>query len=98
MHWNQYHFVVVYKIAKSIVYVADPAHGLLKYSKEDFIKNWIGNGADSKTEEGIALLMEPTPRLKEIEVDDKEARKAFLFSINTYFDIKNSCFSCFWDF
>ncbi|WP_066755554.1 peptidase domain-containing ABC transporter [Crocinitomix algicola] len=95
VHWNQYHFIVVYKIKKGIVYVADPAHGLLKYSKEDFVKNWIGNGADSKTEEGIALLMEPTPRLKGIEADDKEARKGFSFLYQYLFRYKKFMFQLF---
>ncbi|MFK8045060.1 MAG: peptidase domain-containing ABC transporter [Crocinitomicaceae bacterium] len=70
VYWNQYHFVVVHKIKKGIVYVADPGHGLLKFSKEEFIKNWIGSGAVENTEEGIVLLLEPTPRLKQTEDDD----------------------------
>ncbi len=44
VHWNQQHFVVVYKIAKQRgrwwVYVSDPASGLLKYSEEQFRKAW----------------------------------------------------------
>ncbi len=83
VYWQQKHFVVVYKIKKNtplnplsrgetIVYVADPAHGLLKYTQAEFIKNWIGNNADSSTEEGIALLLEPTPKLKKAETDDVE--------------------------
>ena len=45
VHWNQQHFVVVYKIAlkrgKWRVYVSDPASGLLEYSEEQFLKAWI---------------------------------------------------------
>ena len=51
IHWRQYHFVVVYKIKKGKVYVADPAHGLLTYTKQDFIKSWIGNNANEQTED-----------------------------------------------
>ena len=49
VHWKQRHFVVVYNIKKNRqssqkddywVYVADPAGGLLKYNKEDFLKCW----------------------------------------------------------
>ena len=29
VHWNKNHFIVVYKIKKEVIYVADPAHGLL---------------------------------------------------------------------
>ncbi|MFT5822542.1 MAG: ATP-binding cassette subfamily B protein [Crocinitomix sp.] len=86
--WLQQHFVVVYKIKKGTVYVADPAHGLLKYSEEEFIKNWIGGNADSSTEEGIALLLEPTPRLKETEEDDNSKRKGFAFLYQYLFRYK----------
>lgn len=56
-HWNQNHFVVIYKITKNIIYIADPGHGLLKYSKEEFRKYWVSDGTD----EGIVLLLETTP-------------------------------------
>ncbi len=52
------------------IYVSDPAHGLLTYTQQEFIKNWIGNNADEHTEEGIVLLLEPTPKLKQVESDD----------------------------
>lgn len=57
VHWKQEHFVVVYKVTKSKVFVADPGHGLLTYSKEEFNKYWIS----SNEKEGIVLLLEPTP-------------------------------------
>ncbi len=66
-HWNQNHFVVIYKIkqysplfgrgtGEEVVYIADPGHGLLKYTKEEFLKSW-----KSDAHEGIILLLEPTP-------------------------------------
>jgi ATP-binding cassette, subfamily B, bacterial len=56
--WNENHFVVVHKIKTNKVYVADPAHGLLTYAKQEFIDNWIGKHANETTEEGIVLLLE----------------------------------------
>ena len=41
--------------------ISDPAFGLIEYNQQDFIKFWIGNNADNFTQEGIALLLEPTP-------------------------------------
>lgn len=79
VYWKQYHFVVVYKIKKDKVYIADPAHGLISYSKEEFIKNWIGKNAKEDTEEGITLLLEPTPKLDERDTDIKENKKGFGF-------------------
>ena len=89
VHWNQEHFVVVYKIKKGKVFISDPAHGLLEYTKENFIKSWIGNSANENTEEGIALLLEPTPRLNETEADDNvEAEKGFSFLFKYLFRYK----------
>jgi len=80
LFWNNNHFVVVYKIKKDKVYIADPAHGLLTYSKREFLNNWIGTYANETTEEGICLLLEPTPSLKEQEQEkDQETRKGFSF-------------------
>lgn len=36
------HYVVVYKTKKQKIYVADPAKGLVVYSREDFLKIWSG--------------------------------------------------------
>jgi ATP-binding cassette subfamily B protein len=90
--WQQRHFVVVYKIKANTVYVADPAHGLLKYNKEEFIKKWIGSQANTHTEEGIALMLEPTPKLKHTELDDLESRKGFSFLYQYLFRYKKFVF------
>jgi len=79
LHWNKNHYVVLYKIKKEIFHISDPAHGLLKYKKEEFLKHWIGNNASKNTEEGIALLLEPTPKFYDSEFDDKEKNLGFSF-------------------
>lgn len=73
LHWNKNHFVVLYKIKKDILYISDPAHGLITLTKQEFLKHWIGQNADETTEEGIALLVEPTPKFytEEFEKDEK---------------------------
>ncbi len=59
VHWEQNHFVIVtpQSTVKNIV-VADPATGIIKYSKKEFCLKWL-----STTDEvqGVALLLEPTP-------------------------------------
>jgi len=55
LHWNQNHFVVLYKIVKNRYYIADPSIGKLSFYQEEFSQRW---SSDSK--EGIALLLEPT--------------------------------------
>ena len=64
IHWNQNHFVVVYKIKKRRgnryeVYVADPGKGLITYTKEEFCEHWVRTKTNGE-EKGIALLLEPT--------------------------------------
>lgn len=83
-HWNKSHFVVVYKIKRDIVYISDPAHGLLKYSKGKFIQHWIGNNANETTEEGVALLIEPTPKFYNNELTDVEDSKFNFSFISRY--------------
>lgn len=80
LHWNKNHYVVLYKIKRDKVYISDPAHGLLVYTKEEFIENWIGNNADEFTEEGIALIVEPTPNFYQEEFEeDEEFGFSFIF-------------------
>ena len=62
MHWRQKHFVVVYKIKKDKIWVADPAVGLIKYDREEFNKNWASTVIDGKPA-GLVLIIEPTPAL-----------------------------------
>ena len=71
VHWNKVHFVVVYKIDKNnIVHISDPSYGLITYTKEEFIKHWIGENADETTEEGIVLLLETTSAFYQNEFDE----------------------------
>lgn len=92
VHWKQSHFVVVYKIKNDTVYVSDPGHGLLKYTVRDFIDNWIGKNANETTEEGIVLLLEPTPRLQQTEYDDIESKRGFSFLYQYLFRYKKFLF------
>jgi ATP-binding cassette subfamily B protein len=72
IHWNNDHYVVLYKIKKDKIYISDPAHGLVTYTKEEFLKFWIGNNADDSTQEGIALMIEPTPKFYDSDFEEDE--------------------------
>lgn len=66
VHWNQNHFVVVYKIKKHRkeryeIYIADPEKGLVTYTKEEFCEHWVSTKTNGE-EKGIALLLEPTEK------------------------------------
>jgi ATP-binding cassette subfamily B protein len=80
LHWNKNHFVILYKIKKGIYYISDPGIGLITYSKNEFLKFWIGNNTDETTEEGIALLVEPTPIFYQSEFNNND-KKSFGFTL-----------------
>ncbi len=63
-HWRQRHFVVVYGFRKDKVLVADPAHGPVTQSKEEFLAGWVSDKRDG-ADGGIVLLLEPTPAFYE---------------------------------
>ncbi len=75
VHWNQEHFVVVYKQNDKYVWVADPNDGRFKIDHKSFQKSW-----ESDAGKGIALLLGTTPDfyLQEGEKNDKRGF-GFLF-------------------
>ncbi len=76
--------MVLYEVKKNTYYISDPAHGLISYSKNELLKHWVGNNATEATEEGIALLFEPTPKFYEIEFNDSNEKLGFGF-LSKYF-------------
>ncbi len=87
-HWNKNHFVVVYRIKDDVVYISDPSYGLITYTKDEFIPRWIGNNATESTKEGIALLLEITPKFKKLKWEDTDKR-SFKFLYQYLFKYKN---------
>jgi len=79
-HWKQRHFVVVYKVKNNRVFVADPAYGLIRYSREEFLQGWTG-AKNETANEGICLILEPTPDFYKQEGEDLNKKSfRFLFS------------------
>ncbi|QLC67182.1 peptidase domain-containing ABC transporter [Flavobacterium sp. LPB0248] len=91
LHWNKEHYVVLYKIKRNIYYISDPAFGLIEYNQEDFIKYWIGNNADKSTEEGIALLIEATPKFFQSEFNE-EGKKGLGFGLLSQYVLQYKSF------
>ena len=72
LHWNQNHFVVLYKVRKGrIFYVADPGKGLVKYNLEEFGKHWVSTASQGE-EKGIAMFLVPTLEFYSHKVDNEE--------------------------
>ena len=84
LHWNKEHFVVLYKIKKNKIYISDPAHGRIAYSEKEFLKFWTGNTEGSGKEEGIALLIEPTPQFYNTELENEKGNKFNFAFISRY--------------
>lgn len=60
LHWNQNHFVVLYKVKKGQkFYIADPGKGLISYSIDEFKQHWVEMGQNHEGK-GIAMFLEPT--------------------------------------
>jgi len=97
VHWNQNHFVVVYKIkkkrGKTLVFVSDPAVGQLTYTEEEFCNAWIST-KNSGDNEGVVLLLEPTPDFYSKE-EEKIQRKGFKFLWTYLKPYKNLIFQLF---
>lgn len=88
LHWDQDHFVVLYRIKKTskgyMIYIADPDKGNVKYNENDFLSHWastLHNNVDS----GIVLLFEPTPLFYELDEDKKVLKKGKLTFLMQYF-------------
>ena len=61
LHWNQNHFVVLYKVKnRKKFYVADSGKGLVTYDLNEFKKHWISTRANGE-DKGIAMFLETTP-------------------------------------
>ena len=83
LHWNQNHFVVLYKIKDGKkFYIADPAKGLITYTLDEFKEHWISTHSDGE-DKGVAMFLEPTPAFyanKDFVEANKEKRSfRFLF-------------------
>ena len=58
LHWNQNHFVVMYKYKQGKFYIADPGIGKIEYLEKEFVKYWSFDGQNSNM--GTCLLLLPT--------------------------------------
>lgn len=66
LHWTQNHFVVLYDIRGGNTFcIADPAKGLIKYSRTEFEQCWISTRVDNEPC-GIAMTLETTPQFYDL--------------------------------
>jgi ATP-binding cassette subfamily B protein len=83
-HWQQNHFIVIHKISKKSVWIADPARGKIRYNKTDFINGWAV-GEQEQLPVGIILLTEPTFRFFNSEEEEEKSSKLNMRNIGIHF-------------
>lgn len=86
LHWQHYHFVVLTPgSTKNKLLIADPAKGLIKLRKEEFLKNWIST-TENHTGKGTCLLLETAPGFEKMDSVDSASKgkdkidKKYLFN------------------
>ena len=80
LHWNQNHFVVLYKIDRNgkRFWIADPAKGKYKLSIEEFTEHWISTGS-TNTDKGIGMFVQKTTEFDNLNIDVYENKRSFSF-------------------
>jgi len=81
LHWNQNHFIVLYKIRRGKYYISDPACGLLTYEEKEFAENWFST---KKLHAGLSLVLSPGPAFYQLD-EEKPELKLEWKKIFTYF-------------
>lgn len=71
LHWNQNHFVVLYKIKKGKYYISDPASGLMTYTEKEFTQNWFSR---KELHAGLSLLLSPGPDFYQLEEEEPKLK------------------------
>jgi ATP-binding cassette subfamily B protein len=69
LHWNQNHFVVLYRISRGKYYIADPATSLVTMDQKEFSKNWF---AHKELHQGLSLILSPMPDFYDLDKEEKE--------------------------
>lgn len=78
LHWNQNHFVVLYRIKKKIFYVADPGKGLVTYTEQEMKEHWLSTQSRGE-EKGIAMFLQTTPAFYEQQEETTNGKRSFRF-------------------
>jgi ATP-binding cassette subfamily B protein len=77
-HWEQNHFVVVYRVTPTHVHVADPGQGRVVMTREEWMRGWASTEEEGRPL-GVLLLLEPTPEFLEREGDPRGSTSQLRF-------------------
>ncbi len=84
LHWNQNHFVVLYKIGKLSrkYHIADPGKGKMRLSRGELEKHWLSTTSGGERK-GIAMFLEPTEKFGRLREEHTGKRRSLSF-LNRY--------------
>ena len=71
LHWNQNHFVVLYKVRKGKFFVSDPGIGLVEYREREFLNAWY---SAKELHNGLSLLLSPGPAFYQLHEEEPEIK------------------------
>ena len=74
LHWNQNHFVVLYKKRRNKYYIADPGKGLITYTEKEFLRHWANDA-----HKGIAMILQPTEQFRQTTFATMRSERSFRF-------------------
>lgn len=80
LHWNQNHFVVLYKISNGgrKYKIADPGKGLIAYNKKELQNHWLSSMTDGEPS-GIVMQLTPTEDFGKHEKEKSIEKRSFRF-------------------
>lgn len=79
LHWDQDHFVVLYRIKRKCkFYIADPGKGLLQYGINDIKEHWISTYSKGE-EKGIMMHIQPTLAFYDQKEESISHKRSFKF-------------------
>lgn len=80
LHWNQNHFVVLYKISNGgrKYRIADPGKGLIAYNKKELQNHWISSMTDGEPS-GIVMQLTPTENFGKLGKEKSTEKRSFRF-------------------
>lgn len=80
LHWNQKHFVVLYKISRNgkRYHVSDPGKGNISYTADEFMRHWCQSD-DGGKRAGVALFSIPNGRFGNIRAPRRKSGHSLRF-------------------
>ena len=93
LHWNQNHFVVLYKVktrrsASLQFYISDPASQKAVFTEDELKRCWLSSKKDD-VDTGTALLLEPGPDFYDLEDEQEKRNRGLLYFFRYLLPFKN---------